>query len=925
MLVRLEPQQVCMRCAKADAPVKRNVRRGFAGMKKMKTRGFMAVLIGLLLSCCLATVAQAAGYKDVYGKTLDRVRVRAKASLSADIEDNIVSGACVYALDTDYVGGNTFIRIRYRDLQGDIATGWVCQNDGSKTYVKMLSKADAKNYFGVEGGDLPSKRVGTFTRSDKTSSNNTSGVTGKYGYLQNGSSGSDVRRLQQKLTELGYYKGNITGSYGNLTEQAVKDFQKKAGLYDDGIAGPATQAKLFGTSSSSSSSSSSSKVNLTSSQISQLQSDLKELKLYDGSITGNYGTKTEEAVRKFQRKYGLSADGIAGEKTLDKIASVLSGSSSSGSSGTISTSSTLKLNSTGTAVRTLQQNLKTLGFYDGSVTGNYGPMTEEAVRKFQRKNDLSADGVAGKKTLEKINAAMGGGSNDGSGTSTGGSTTTLKEGSSGEAVKTLQENLKTLKYYTGSVTGSYGSLTKEAVRKFQKDNDLTADGVAGPKTLNKITAKITGKDPESGDGVITTPTLRSNYGRTNKDKVNVRTSPTGNSKTILALNTYFKINSSMSSNNYVWYNITFTVGGYTSSGYIRSDMVYVLTKSEAESYLAGNVTGGGEVVVNGYIKVTADNVRLRQEASTDSSVMGTTSKGAIYPYISTKKDGDGKKWYGLKIGSWIREDFVTTNVSDDEIKGSGSGSGGYRTLTLNMEGEDVKSLQQALRKLGYYPESKSITGRYGTGTAEAVRQFQLDHNITADAKAGPKTQTAIYAKLNSSASTPPAYGLDGTAFFNPDYFASKEAIKKAWGSGKATLYDITSGRSWNIVLQSAGNHFDVEPATADDTAVMCAAYGVGSALELTDDNGHWKRRPVLLTIGKSTFCGSMYGVVHGSQKVTNNNYPGQFCIHLKNSKTHGSDHVDDDHQAAIAKAVTWVKNNKTNGAEPGSVYPAPTT
>lgn len=881
----------------------------------------MAVLIGLLLSCCLATAAQAAGYKDVYGKTLDRVRVRAKASLSADIEDNIVSGACVYALDTDYVGGNTFIRIRYRDLQGDIATGWVCQNDGSKTYVKMLSKADAKNYYGVEGGDLPSKRVGTFTRSDKTSSNSTSGVAGKYGYLQNGSSGSDVRRLQQKLTELGYYKGNITGSYGNLTEQAVKDFQKKAGLYDDGIAGPATQAKIFGTSSSSSSSSSNSKVNLTSSQISQLQSDLKDLKFYNGSITGNYGEKTEEAVRKFQRKYGLSADGIAGEKTLDKIASVMSGSSSSGSSGTISTSSTLKLNSTGSAVKTLQQNLKTLGFYDGSVTGNYGPMTEEAVRKFQRKNGLSADGVAGTKTLEKINAAMGGGSTSGSGGSEGGGTTTLKLGSTGDAVKTLQENLKTLKYYTGSITGSYGSLTKEAVRKFQKANDLTADGVAGAKTLNKITAKITGNDPESGDGVIVTPSLRSNYGRTNKDKVNVRTSPTGKSKTILALNTYFQINSSMSSNNYLWYNITFTVGGYTSSGYIRSDMVYVLTKSEAESYLAGNVIGGGELVVNGYVKVTADNVRLRKDASTDSSVMSTASRGSVYAYVSTKKDGDGKKWYGLKVGSWIREDFVTTSVSDDEI--SGGGSSGYRTLVLNSSGEDVTALQQALRRLGYYPESKSITGNYGTGTAEAVRQFQLDNNLTADAKAGAKTQAAIYAKLNSSASTTPAYGLDGTAYFNADYFASKEAIKKAWGSGKATLYDINSGKSWNIVLQSAGNHFDVEPATADDTAVMCAAYGVGSAAELTDDNGHWKRRPVLLTIGKSTFCGSMYGVVHGTQKVTNNNYKGQFCIHLLNSKTHGSDHVDDAHQAAIKKAVEWVKEKKTSGAEPGNTYPAP--
>lgn len=890
-------------------------------MKKMQTRGWVAVLLGLLLSCCLFSVAQAAGYKDVYGKTLDRVRVRAKASLSADIEDNIVSGACVYALDTDYVGGNTFIRVRYRDLQGDIATGWVCQNDGSKTYVKMLSKADAKNYYGVEGGNLPSKRVGTFTRADKTSSNSTSGVTGKYGYLQNGSKGSDVRKLQQKLADLGYYSGSISGSYGDLTEEAVRKFQQKAGLYGDGIAGPATQAKLFGTSSSSSSSSSNSKVKLTSSQISQLQSDLKDLKLYSGSISGNYGNLTEEAVRKFQRKYGLDADGIAGEKTLDKIASVLGGSSS-GSSGSISTSSTLKAGSTGSAVRALQQNLKILGMYDGTITGNFGPLTEEAVRKFQRKNDLSADGVAGKRTLEKINAAIGGSSG---GTSDSGSsgTTTLKEGSSGEAVRTLQENLKTLKFYTGSITGSYGNLTKEAVRKFQKANNLDADGVAGAKTLNKITAKITGKDPEDPDDVITTPSLRSNYGRTTKDKVNVRKSPTGASKTLLKKDAYFKINGSTTSGSYVWYNITFTVDGYTTSGYIRSDMVYVLTKTEAESYLAGNVTGGGELIVNGYVKVTSDNVRLREDASTSAGVKGTAKKGSIYAYVATKKDGEGKTWYGLKVGSWIRSDFVTTTVSDEEISNSG-GTSGYRTLRLNSQGEDVRALQQALRKLGYYSEDKSITGNYGNGTAEAVRQFQLGNNLTADAVAGPKTQAAIFAKLNSQATTDPAYGLDGTAYYNVDYFASKEKIKNAWGSGKATLYDIKSGKEWNIVLQSAGNHFDVEPATANDTAVMCAAYGVGSATQLTDDNGYWKRRPVLLTLNsggtKVTFCASMYGVVHGSQKVTNNNYPGQFCIHLLNSKTHGSNEVNDLHQAAIKEAVTWVKNNRTNGAEPGSSF-----
>ena len=575
--------------------------------------------------------------------------------------------------------------------------------------------------------------------------------------------------------------------------------------------------------------------------------------------------------------------------------------------------------------------------YDGTITGNFGPLTEEAVRKFQRKNDLSADGVAGKRTLEKINAAINGTSGETSGSGSGTSTTTLKSGSTGEAVRTLQENLKTLKFYTGSITGSYGNLTKEAVRKFQKANNLDADGVAGAKTLNKITAKITGKDPEDPDDVITTPSLRSNYGRTTKDKVNVRKSPTGASKTLLKKDTYFKINSSSTSANYVWYNITFTVDGYTTSGYIRSDMVYVLTKSEADSYLAGNVTGGGELIVNGYVKVTGDNVRLREDASTNAGVKGTAKKGEIYAYVATKKDGEGKTWYGLETGSWIRADFVTTKVSDDEINDSGNGTN-YRTLKRYMEGDDVKILQQALRKLKrpngepYYPESKAISGRYGDGTAEAVRLFQLDHDLTADTVAGAKTQSMIFAKLNNEVTSDPAYGLDGTAYYNVDYFANRDKIKSAWGSGKATVYDIKSGKQWNIVLQSAGNHLDVEPATANDTAVMVQVYSqdsrysklnIGSGKDL-ENKKLYHRRAILLTIGKKTICASMYGVAHGSQKVTNNGYPGQFCIHLLNSMTHGGESgvvkVDDDHKAAIEEAVAWVKKNKTNGAEPGSSF-----
>ena len=60
---------------------------------------------------------------------------------------------------------------------------------------------------------------------------------------------------------------------------------------------------------------------------------------------------------------------------------------------------------------------------------------------------------------------------------------TSRYGSSGEEVKQIQQKLKSWGYYNGSVDGIYGSKTVEAVKKFQRKNGLTADGIAGAKTL----------------------------------------------------------------------------------------------------------------------------------------------------------------------------------------------------------------------------------------------------------------------------------------------------------------------------------------------------------------------------------------------------------------------------------------------------------
>ncbi len=62
--------------------------------------------------------------------------------------------------------------------------------------------------------------------------------------LKNGSSGDDVTRLQKRLAAAGFDPGAADGVFGPKTEAALRAFQEDAGIAVDGIAGPATNAKL---------------------------------------------------------------------------------------------------------------------------------------------------------------------------------------------------------------------------------------------------------------------------------------------------------------------------------------------------------------------------------------------------------------------------------------------------------------------------------------------------------------------------------------------------------------------------------------------------------------------------------------------------------------------------------------------------------
>ena len=236
-----------------------------------------------------------------------------------------------------------------------------------------------------------------------------------------------------------------------------------------------TYVSVTKTASSSSSSSSATRLEKgsTGSDVKDLQTKLKKLGYYDAYVDGDYGDTTVAAVKAFQKKYNLTADGIAGKETLKKLDSVYKNADSD------KDDDSLRMGDSGSAVKDLQTKLKKLGYYSGTVDSTFGSGTYAAVRAFQKKYNLTADGVAGSETLKKLDSAYKNADSDKDDGS-------LRKGATGSAVKNLQTKLKKLGFYNASIDGDYGDTTVAAVKAFQKKYNLTADGVAGSETLKKL-------------------------------------------------------------------------------------------------------------------------------------------------------------------------------------------------------------------------------------------------------------------------------------------------------------------------------------------------------------------------------------------------------------------------------------------------------
>ena len=573
---------------------------------------------------------------------------------------------------------------------------------------------------------------------------------GGYNILKRGSKGLDVQALQEALIELGFLKGSADGNFGSGTEQAVIAFQQKNKYPDTGLVDANFQAFL-----------------------------------YSGKPLNSKGVATK----------------------IHTVSPV--------------PGSTIRLNDTGEPVGQVQEKLKELGYYAGEITKKYDTATRSAVTAFQKKNGLKADGLAGLATRTLLDSGTGLPA-DATPTPKAAEPTpapvqtweipgsTVKNGSEGADAKKVQTRLKELGYYQGKVDGKFGRASMNALKNFQTNNGLKADGVAGKDTYAKLFSAAA-------------------------VSYSVQETPSPAQKTGTSESTTWKT---------------------LRSGDSGTDVKQLQENLIQMGYMSGKPDGK-------YGTTTAEAVKAFQKRNnlTADGTAGAATLKAIY-------SGTAKAAAAT----------ATPKASDTTVTING-------TLKRGSTGTDVKSLQAKLIELGYL--KGKADGIFGQSTQNAVIAFQRANKLTADGVAGSKTLTQL-GKSGAAATTGPsatatpaptpvpgaAEALAGrpgaSRVIYANWYTTVKNVCKAYPY--ATVYDFSTGISWQVHIFSVGAHADCEPLTANDTAKMRRAFG---------NQETWTAKAVWVIFADgSVYMASTHDSPHGTSHISDNNFNGHTCIHF---------------------------------------------
>ncbi len=498
-----------------------------------------------------------------------------------------------------------------------------------------------------------------------------------YERLSYGDTGTAVKELQRRLKKLGYYTGSVDGIYGTGTVTAVKLYQSVTGLSQSGVATASLQQEIFSSYApayeptpaprpTATPSPTAQYVQLSrgssGSRVTRLQNRLKTLGYYTGTVDGEYGSGTVTAVKRFQKQLGLNATGTATVALQQRLFST-SAPYYEPETATPAPAPDDELEQayirlaqgdSGTRVRNLQRRLKELGYYTGSIDGNFGSSTATAVKRFQRAIGVNVTGVATIAVQQRLyasNAPVYEGEEE--------EYTLLSPGDSGSAVKRLQTRLKELGYFDGDLGGNYLTKTTDAVKKFQEAIGVNATGIATAALQRKLFAS----DAPYYEGEEEEEPPQTNY-------VKLQKGATGAQVT--------KLQKRLKELGYFTTDITGTYGTMT----IRAVKAFEARYGKEQTGVA--------------------TIALQKELYSDNAL----------PY--------------------------------EESAAGESGSGStYTKLQKGDSGAKVKQLQRRLKELGYF--EGAIGGNYQKLTTDAVTLFQKAAGLKANGVATIATQELLFS------------------------------------------------------------------------------------------------------------------------------------------------------------------------------------
>lgn len=546
--------------------------------------------------------------------------------------------------------------------------------------------------------------------------------------LKKGDSGAEVVELQEKLVWLGYdIGGTVTGYFGSLTKAAVQRFQRDHGLTDDGIVGDGTWGvmqtakpvlKLNGFANHAE-------------YVTLLQNRLCVLG-YSCAVDGIFSQATHDAAVAFQSRNGLTADGIVGFGTWNELYD----------SGAVVNDGYLRRGSSGEAVTKLQNRLNELGYNCGTPDGAFGPATQNAVAKFQADNGLVADGIVGPSTFDALY----------------GSHRTLKMGSTGSAVTQLQDRLNELGYVMGTADGEFGTNTYNAVKDFQRNNGLIADGIVGPKTWAELFST-------NANGPSTISTVILQIGSRGAYVVWLQ-------NRLLALDYYL----GHAGADGVFGDATknavmeFQENNNLTADGIVGEMTW--ERLHATNGTSNSIDSWGNVFIRKGRR--GDDVELIQQRLIALGYnCGNAGADGIFGASTYNAVLEFQRRNNLQQDGIVGQLTYTALFSDEAISADYSDSQ-TGIIKFGSRGEEVTTIQRRLIALGYYLGKFGADGVFGDITYNAVKLFQRYNDLSADGIVGPLT----YEKLMSDDAVTYADGKAGLGggYDGPTYNFSGDVL-----------------------------------------------------------------------------------------------------------------------------------------------------